>query len=197
MDTSAPLTRGTARPFQPAWVLHEVALLCAASVFLALTARISVPLPFTPVPITGQTLGVIVLGALYGPRRGALAVAVYLLEGLLGAPVFAAGRAGPAVFLGPTGGYLLGFIPAAAVAGALAGASRAWPTRVLGMALASLTVYAVGVPWLMAVTGAAPLAALQLGVAPFLVGDAIKVLIAAGVVPGGGLLLERLGVRPS
>ena len=197
MDTSAPLTRGTARPFQPAWVLREVALLCAASVFLALTARISVPLPFTPVPDHGADPG--------GDRPGGPLRAP---PGRPGGGRLSPGRAaggaglrrragGPAVFLGPTGGYLVGFIPAAAVAGALAGAGRAWPMRVLGMALASLTVYAVGVPWLMAVTGAAPLAALQLGVAPFLVGDAIKVLIAAGVVPAGGLLLERLGVRPS
>jgi biotin transport system substrate-specific component len=197
MDTSAPLTRSTARPFQPSWVLREVALLGAASLFLALTARISVPLPFTPVPITGQTLGVIVLGALYGPRRGALAVAAYLLEGLLGAPVFAGGLSGPAVFLGPTGGYLVGFVPAAALAGALAGAARPWPLRLLGMTLASLAVYAFGVPWLMVVTGASPFAALRLGLAPFLVGDAIKVVIATSVVPAGGLLLERLGVRPS
>ncbi len=91
----------------------------------------------------------------------------------------------------------MGFVPAAAVAGALAGAARPWPMRLLGMTLASLAVYALGVPWLMAVTGASLFAALQLGLAPFLVGDAIKVLIATGVVPAGGLLLDRLGVRPS
>jgi biotin transport system substrate-specific component len=197
MDTSAPLSSSAARPFQPARIVREVALLCAASLFLALTARIRIDLPFTPVPITGQTLGVIVLGALYGPRRGALAVAAYLLQGLLGAPVFAGGLSGPAIFLGPTGGYLVGFVPAAAVAGALAGAARPWPMRVLGMTLASLAVYALGVPWLMVVTGASLFAALQLGLAPFLVGDAIKVLIATSVVPAGGLLMDRLGVRPS
>ena len=131
-----------------------MALLCAASVFLALTARIRVISPFTPVPITGQTLGVIVLGALYGPRRGALAVAAYLLEGLLGAPVFAGGLSGPAIFLGPTGGYLVGFVPAAPWPGPSPAPPRPWPMRLVGMTLASLAVYALGVPWLMAVTGA-------------------------------------------
>lgn len=177
-------------------MLREVALLLAASVFLALTARISVPLPFSPVPITGQTLGALLVGALYGPRRGTLAVVAYLLEGFAGAPVFAAGRAGIGVLLGPTGGYLVGFIPAAAVAGALAtGRQPSW-RRLAGLALAALTVYAVGVPWLSVVTGAPLAVAIGQGLLPFLPGDLIKVAIAAGVAPAGAALLARMKVRP-
>ncbi len=135
-------------------VAWEVALVLAGSIFLALTARISVTLPFSPVPITGQTLGVMLVGALYGPRRGALTVVAYLLEGLAGAPVFSAGRAGIGVLLGPTGGYIAGFIPAAVVAGALAGARRPVWLRLTGMILAVLTVYLIGVPRLAIVTRA-------------------------------------------
>ena len=175
---------------------REAALLLGATVFLALTARISVPLPFSPVPITGQTLGVLVVGALYGPRRGALAVVVYLLEGAAGAPVFSAGAAGLAVLMGPTGGYLFGFLPAAAFAGVLGGGSRPAPLRLLAMALASLAVYAVGVPWLATVTGMPIGAAVAAGLLPFLPGDTIKVIIAAGVAPAGMAVLARLGARP-
>ena len=92
-------------------------------------------------------------GALYGPRRGTLAVVAYLLEGAAGAPVFSAGRAGLPVLMGPTGGYLLGFLPAAAIAGIIGGGRRPAPVRLLAMVTASLAVYAVGVPWLATVTG--------------------------------------------
>jgi biotin transport system substrate-specific component len=177
-------------------LLREVALLAAASVFLALTARISVPLPFSPVPISGQTLGVILIGALYGPRRGTLAVALSILEGAAGLPVFAAGRSGIGVLLGPTGGYIVGFLPAAAVAGVLAGGARRPAIRLMGFLLAGLAVYAVGVPWLMAVTGAPLGLAVVQGLLPFLPGDALKALVAAGVTPAGAALLARGGVRP-
>lgn len=168
----------------------------AGSVFLALTARISLTLPFSPVPITGQTLGVMLVGALYGPRRGALTVLAYLLEGLAGAPVFSAGRAGIGVLLGPTGGYIAGFIPAAVVAGALAGARRPVWLRLAGMILAALTVYLVGVPRLAIVTGAPPAVAVGQGLLPFLLGDILKAGLAAGVTPAGTALLARLGIAP-
>lgn len=212
MTTSDPVASRTGRPvptlpsrfIAPSharrWsgraVVREVALLLAAAVFLALTARISVPLPFSPVPITGQTLGALLVGALYGPRRGTMAVVVYLLEGLAGAPVFAAGRAGMGVLLGPTGGYLVGFIPAAAVAGALAGGGRPTWRRLTGLALAALTVYAVGVPWLSVVTGAPLTVAVGQGLLPFLLGDLLKVALGAGAAPAGAALLARMNVRP-
>ena len=185
-----------AQPTALGKAMREVLLLVGGTAFLALAARISVPLPFTPVPITGQTLGVLLIGALYGPWRGALTVLAYLAEGAAGAPVFAAGRSGLPVLLGPTGGYLVGFVPAAALAGALAGASRPVWLRLVGIVLATLVVYAVGGPWL-AVAAAMPAAdAVVKGLVPFLLGDALKAALAVGVTPAGAEALARLGVRP-
>jgi biotin transport system substrate-specific component len=196
MATIQPLAGGAVRPRPRSILAREAALLVAASVFLALTARISVPLPFSPVPISGQTLGVMLIGALYGPRRGTLAVALSIVEGAAGLPVFAAGRSGIAVLLGPTGGYIAGFLPAAAVAGLLCGSARPVGVRFAGALLAGLAVYLCGVPWLMAVT-AMPLGpAVVQGLLPFLPGDALKAAIVAGVVPAGATLLARWGVRP-
>lgn len=177
-------------------IVRELALLVAASLFLALAARIEVQLPFTPVPVTGQTLGVLLTGALYGPKRGALAVLAYVAEGAAGAPVFAAGRSGLPVLLGPTGGYLMGFVPAAAVAGWLSRQQRSLGLRCLTMMVASVIVYGVGVPWLSAVTALPLQAAVAKGVQPFLLGDLAKSALAAGVMPAGAALLARLGVRP-
>jgi biotin transport system substrate-specific component len=177
-------------------ILREVLLLVAGSIFLALTARISVPLPFTPVPVTGQTLGVLLIGALYGPRRGALAVLAYLAEGVAGVPVFAGGLSGLMVLLGPTGGYLVGFVPAAAIAGWLASSGRPLGLRIAGMVLATAVVYVVGVPWLAVVAGISLGAAVALGLVPFLAGDALKAVLAASVTPAGARVLARLGVRP-
>jgi biotin transport system substrate-specific component len=185
-----------ARPAPWGAVVRESLFLLAATAFLALTARISVPLPFTPVPISGQTLGVLLVGALYGPRRAALALAAYVAEGAAGLPVFSMGRAGLPVLLGPTGGYIVGFLPAAVLAGALAGAVAPVWRRAAGLVLASLVVYLVGAPWLAAVTGVPLDRALATGVLPFLPGDAIKVALVLGVTPAGAAVLARLGLRP-
>jgi biotin transport system substrate-specific component len=183
------------RSARAAALVRELVLLLAASVFLALTARISVSLPFSPVPLTGQTLGVLLIGAIYGPRRGTLAVFLYLAEGAAGAPVFSAGRGGLAHILGPSGGYLAGFLPAAAIAG-LAAPRPIW-LRFAGMILAGLAVYVVGLAWLTVLAPPASLAALlATGVLPFLPGDALKAALVAGVTPAGAAVLARLGVRP-
>jgi len=184
------------RPSALGTAVRELLLLVAGSVFLALAARISVPLPFTPVPVTGQTLGVLLVGALYGPRRGALTVLAYLAEGVAGAPVFAAGRSGLPVLLGPTGGYLVGFVPAAALAGALASVTRPVWLRLAGIVLATLVIYAAGVPWLAVAAGMAAADAVTKGLVPFLIGDALKAALAVGVTPAGAEVLARLGVRP-
>jgi biotin transport system substrate-specific component len=186
---------GIRRPSLISVVAREVVLLVAATIFLALTARISVVLPFTPVPITGQTLGVILVGALYGPRRGPLAVLAYLAQGAAGLPVFAGGLGGLLVFAGPTGGYLAGFVPAAAVAGFLAGAGRPVWLRFFGALAASAMVYAGGVSWLVAL-GMPAERAIAVGMLPFLLGDAIKAALAAAVVPAGAMLFNRFGVAP-
>jgi biotin transport system substrate-specific component len=196
MEQAGGIRLAAVRPSAGWVVAREGLLLVVASIFLALTARISVPLLFTPVPVTGQTLGVLLTGVLYGPRRGALAVLAYLAEGLAGAPVFAAGRSGLPVLLGPTGGYLVGFVPAAALAGCLAGSDRPVWRRLAGIALATLVVYAAGVPWLAVAAGLTFGAAAAKGLVPFLLGDALKALLAAGVTPPGAHVLARLGVRP-
>lgn len=173
--------------------LRDVTLIVGGSALLAALAQISVPLPFTPVPLTGQTLGVLLIGALIGPRRGAAAMLLYLLEGIAGLPVFALGRSGGAVLLGPTGGYLLAFPVAAAVAGfaAVRGWDRSPLRAVPALALADAVIFAVGVLWLARFTGLQ--AAVPLGLLPFLPGDGIKVLIAALSLPSGWALLHLTG----
>ena len=160
-------------------------LAVAFSLLTALSAQAVIPLPFTPVPITGQTFAVLLTGALLGPRLGAMTLTLYLLEGGLGLPVFAHGAAGAARLLGPTGGYLLSYPFAAALVGALA--ERGWDRRpvtmLAAMLLGSLIVFALGAGWLAHFVG--PARAFTGGVLPFLPGDMIKALLAAGLVPLG------------
>ena len=180
----------------PAVLLREAVFVLAATLFLALTARIRVVLPFSPVPITGQTLGVLLVGALYGPVRGAATVITYLAEGALGLPVFSGGLGGVAMLLGPTGGYLAGFIPASFMAGIAGRASRRAALRLAGLLLASVVVYVFGAPWLAYVAKMPLEGALAVGVLPFLPGDVLKAGLVAGVVPAGARLLAPLLRRP-
>lgn len=163
--------------------LTNLALVTMGSLVVALTAQISVPLPWTPVPITGQMLGVLLVGVALGSARGFAALALYLIEGAAGLPFFAGGAAGPAVLLGPTGGYLLGFPVAAAITGALA--ERGWDRRVwtaaLAMALGNLAVYAFGLPWLAQFVGWSHV--LVEGFWPFLPGALIKIGVASALLP--------------
>ncbi len=165
----------------------DAALVLGGSLLTALMAQIAIPLPFTPVPITGQTLAVLLVGAALGSRRGALSMAAYVLEGVLGLPVFAGGTAGLARLLGPTGGYLVGFIAAAFVTGWLA--ERGWDRRLLTAALAMLAgnvvIYLFGLPWLARFTGGflGPKGALVLGLLPFIPGDLVKLALAALLLP--------------
>ena len=164
---------------------RDAFLALAFSLLTALSAQAVIPLPFTPVPITGQTFAVLLTGALLGPRLGAMTLALYLLEGGMGLPVFAHGAAGAARLLGPTGGYLLSYPFAAALVGGLAG--RGWDRRpatmLAAMLLGSLIVFTMGAGWLAHFVG--PTHAFTGGVLPFLPGDMIKALLAAGLVPLG------------
>lgn len=155
--------------------LADVAAVLAGAAALAASAR-PIPLPWTPVPITAQTLAVLLIGGLLGPRRGALSVLAYLAAGAGGLPIFAHGG-GPAYLFGPTGGYLLGFVPAAYLAGALIERGRG---RLLALLVADAVVFAFGLAWLALYVplGALPLA----GLLPFLPGEAIKILLAAVVL---------------
>ena len=161
----------------------------AFSLLTALSAQIAIPLPFTPVPITGQTFGVLLTGALLGPRLGAAAMLLYLLEGSAGLPFFAGGAGGAARLAGPTGGYLLSYPFAAALVGWLA--VRGWDRRPLtmlaAMLLGSLVVFALGAGWLSHFVGLSH--AVTAGVLPFLPGDALKALLAAGLLPAGWKML--------
>ncbi len=175
---------------------QEVLLILSGSLLVGLMAQIAISLPFTPVPITGQTFGVLLVGALLGSRRGALALGLYLLEGIAGLPVFAGGTGGPARLLGPTGGYLLGFVAAAGVTGWLC--ERGWDRRVFTAALAMLVgnivIYLFGLPWLALFVG--PEKALMMGLWPFIPGDALKLTLAALALPSAWALVHSGAPHP-
>jgi biotin transport system substrate-specific component len=162
----------------------------------AAAAQVVVPLPFTPVPLTGQTFAVLLTGALLGPRLGALAMLAYLAEGAAGLPFFRGGAGGVTHFSGATAGYLLAFPAAAYVTGALAerGWDRRFVTAAAAMALGSFVILACGWAWLaLMFKGGAE--AFRLGVAPFLPGDVLKVALAAAALPAGWALLRRVNSR--
>ena len=173
-----------------AW-LYDAACIMAGSVFVALSAQVALRLPFSPVPVTGQTLAALLVGAVLGSRRGSLALLAYLAEGLAGIPVFAGGAVGFARLLGPTGGYLVGLIGAAYVTGLLA--ERGWDRRPRTTALAMLAgnavVYAFGLAWLARFVGSDHV--LAAGLLPFVPGDLFKVALAAGMLPLGWKLINR------
>lgn len=164
---------------------RHIALIVLGALLIYLTARLAIPVPGSPVPVTGQTFGVLLVGGALGWRRGVASVALYVLIGLIGLPFFAEGKGGVQVFLGATGGYLIGFVLAAALVGRLA--ELGWDRRIVfalaAMALGNALIYLVGVPWLMVVTRSDLPTAIADGVLPFLVGDGIKLLLAAGAFP--------------
>ncbi|ABX03804.1 MAG TPA: biotin transporter BioY [Herpetosiphon sp.] len=173
---------------------RDLALIIGFSLFVALTAQIAIPLPWTPVPITGQTLGVLLTGAILGPRRGALAILLYLVEGLAGMPVFAGMTSGLAKLLGPTGGYLLSWPLAAALVGWLAqrGWDRRIPTALAMFCFGNILIYAIGASWLNIYKDTfGQISVMWAGVYPFLPGDALKIVIAALVLPGAWALFGR------
>jgi biotin transport system substrate-specific component len=175
--------------------VRDAALVLGGAATIAAVGQLAVPLPFTPVPLTLGTFAVLLVGAALGPARGALSVLILLAAGLAGAPVFADGASGWAL---ASFGYILGYLPAAALLGHLArrGADRSpWRTT-LGAIAATALVYVPAVPWLMVFLGIDLGQALLLGVVPFLLGDAIKAVAAALVLPGTWRLLGERG-RPA
>ena len=177
------------------WV-RSLALVGTFSLLTALAAQVAVPLPFTPVPITMQTFAVLLTGALLGRRLGALAMLAYLIEGACGLPFFAMGHGGIWHLLAaPTSGYLLSYPLAAFATGWLAerGWDRKFFTAAAAMALGSIIILACG--WLGMMRFFSPALAFVQGVAPFVVGDIIKLALAAAVLPTGWALLRRTGRR--
>ncbi|MEN3583930.1 biotin transporter BioY [Streptomyces sp. ZYX-F-203] len=174
----------------PASRVRDGALVLGGAALTGLAAQLAVPVPGSPVPVTGQTLAALLVGTALGAGRGFLSLAVYALVGMAGVPWFAGGGSGPGA---PSLGYVFGMLLAAAAVGALArrGADRsAW--RMAGtMLVGEAIIYAVGVPYLALSTGMSATAALAAGLVPFLVGDALKAALAMGLLPSAWKLLDR------
>lgn len=166
-------------------LIRDVLLVLGMSLALALSAQIAIPLPFSPVPVTLQTLVVLLAGAVLGSRLGTLSVLAYLSEGALGLPFFAKGGAGLTYFRGVTAGYLLGFIVAAFVVGLLIerGLGRKFSTTVLAMGIGNIILYCFGLPWLATVLNISLSKTMILGLVPFIPGDLYKMGIASVLLP--------------
>src|SRR5699024_4992268 len=175
----------------PVRALRTAALVLGGTAFLAIASQVAVPLPFTPVPVSLATGAVVLLGAGLGPRLGAASAALYLVAGMAGAPIFAEQGFGWAF---ASFGYVIGYVPAAIIAGVLArrAADRSvWKTAALAGA-STVAAYVVGVPWLMAFLGVDLATGMALGVLPFLIGDAVKMIGAAFVLPGAWKVVDRV-----
>ena len=167
----------------PASRARTIALVVGAAALTAACAQISLPVPGTPVPMTLQTAAVLLAGAGLGWRAGALSQLLYVAAGVAGAPIYADGVGGWAAATGPTAGYLVGFVLAAALVGRLAerGQDRSVLTSVPAMLAGSAVIYACGVTWLARSLGLSSQDAIAAGLAPFVVGDVVK-LVAAGLL---------------
>jgi len=169
--------------------VRDLILVVLGSLFVAACAQVSIPLPFTPVPLTGQTFAVLLVGAVLGANRGAASLGLYMAEGALGLPFFAAGKSGIG---GPTTGYLIGFIVAAYVIGLLAerGMDRSLRTSLIPFFVGTVIIYAIGATWLAFSLSMTPLEAFNAGVLPFLIGDAIKLVLAGLILPAAWKLVK-------
>jgi biotin transport system substrate-specific component len=170
---------------------RDVVLVAAGVLAIAAAAQIRIPVPFSLVPITGQTFAVMLIAALYGPRRGVATIMAYIASGAMGLPFFAGGAAGLAYLAGPTTGYLAGWIGAAWLIGSLMerGWSRRPWTTALAMWMGSLVIFACGVLWLSRFVGLK--AAVTTGFFPFIPGDFIKIALAMAVLQAGWKLKGR------
>lgn len=170
---------------------RDVLLVLSGTAFITMAAFVIIPLPFTPVPIALSTFAVLLTGAALGPLRGALSAGLYLLVGAAGAPVFSGGQSGVTF---PTFGYVVGFVIAAVVVGQLARhrADRAVGSTLALGALGSIVLYVCGVPWLALSLDIGLGQATLLGVVPFLIGDTVKVLVLAALLPAAWRLVGKV-----
>ena len=172
-------------------IVMDLVLVCAGAALTSIAAQVVVPL--WPVPITGQTLAVLLVGGSLGALRGTLSMLLYALLGIAGLPVFSDGSAGMSVLLGPTGGYIVGFVLAAAFTGWIA--QRSWDRRVLRSMLGYLggtvVTFAIGLPWLAVTLGLDLRQTLTAGLYPFIIGGVVKAAIAAAVITTGWRYFER------
>ncbi len=178
----------------PGTRVRDVVLTLIGTAFITVAGYITIPLPFTPVPISLATFAVLLTGAALGPLRGSASAGLYLVLGLVGVPLFAHGASGWAF---SSFGYIVGYVVAALLVGALArrrSDRSVWST--LGLAaVGSLTIYAFGVPWLAAFLGINLVTAFTLGVLPFLVGDAVKIAAMSALLPLTWRVIDRTGER--
>lgn len=183
MRSDAATLRLAAAP--RASLLTDAVLICLGAGLIAASAQVSISLPFTPVPITGQTFAVLLVGASLGTARGGASALLYVLLGVVGAPVYAHGAAGWAVITGASGGYLLSYPFASALTGFLA--ERRWDRRFSSALGAMLTgnvlIYLFGLPWLAVVLHTGLEKTLELGLYPFVPGDTLKLYLAAALLP--------------
>jgi biotin transport system substrate-specific component len=180
--------------FPRSGLLVDVLLVVAGAGLVALCAQIEIPLGFTPVPISGQTFAVLLVGASLGPLLGASSLLLYFCVGLMGAPVYSGGEGGWDIVHGATGGYLVGFIVAAVLTGWLA--QRRWDrhfnSAVAAMLSGSVVIYLFGLPWLAKEIGTGLEGTLEAGLYPFVIGDLIKLYLAGMLLPGAWKLVKRL-----
>ncbi len=171
-------------------LVRDTILVLTGSLLVAASAKVQ--LPTLPVPLTLQPFAVLLVGAVLGSKRGALALVAYLLQGAAGWPVFALPSAGPAYLIGPTAGYLFAFPLAAFLVGSLAqrGWDRRFTTAAAAMAIGQMVILASGFAWLAAFVG--PGEAFVAGVVPFLLGDLLKILLAAIALPAGWWFVRRI-----
>lgn len=170
-----------------------VLLVTGFALLTGLAAQWKIFLPDNPVPISGQTFAVLLTGAALGMRAGAASQGLYLLMGTVGLPVFADGESGPEVLLGSTSGYLFGFVIAAAIVGRMAEATadRKVQTAIPAFAIGSIIIYVFGVAGLMITLGWGIGEAVEKGVVPFLIGDAVKAVAAGLLLPAAWRLTGR------
>jgi len=192
MQTQAATLRLAVVP--RAGVVTDALLVVGGTAFVALAAQVSIKLGFTPVPLTGQTFAVLLVGSALGSTRGALSLLLYLVVGIAGVPVYADHRHGWSVFSGATGGYIVGFVVAAALTGWLA--ERSWDKRfsssISAMLTGSVVIYICGVAWLHHFLGVNWSTTLDDGLYPFVPGDMLKVYLAAAALPGAWRLVDRM-----
>jgi biotin transport system substrate-specific component len=191
MTTLAPTLSNRFLPRTAGW-LRDAILIVLGALFVAVLAQIEIPLLVTPVPITGQTFGVLLVGAALGSKRGAASLASYLAMGTVGLPFFAGGAHGVNILTGATGGYLIGFVIAAYIIGLLAerGLERSVRTSIIPFLVGTVIIYVCGVAWLTIVLGNLG-KAFAAGVLPFLIGDAIKLLAASLALPVAWKLIGK------
>ena len=192
MSSAAVARQGVlADALVPSTALANTALVVGGAGLTAVMAQLAVPL--WPVPITGQTLAVLLVGSTLGPVRGMLSMALYWVAGVAGMPVFSDASSGLAAAVGPTGGYLVGFIAAAGLTGWLA--KRNWDKKFLGATVSFLAgtviTFVFGMAWLAISLGADLQQTLEWGLYPFIIGGIVKALLAAAVMPAAWKLAAR------